>query len=61
MLMSDLEKNRPLYIVDTAPAHFHEYGKYPLLNYPLLVDYVDKNYVLETIIDGADLYRRVEK
>ena len=60
MLMSDLRKNRPLYIADTSPANLHEYGKYPLLNYPQLVEFLDHHYVLESKVAEADLYRRLD-
>lgn len=54
----DMEKNRPRYIVDAAVGNFHQYRKYSPHNYPWLHGLLKRDYVLETNIAGADLYRR---
>jgi len=57
-LFEDLEKNRPLYFVDTSTANIARYGKYPLIKFPKLKAYIDKNYQWEKKVEGVDLYRR---
>jgi 4-amino-4-deoxy-L-arabinose transferase-like glycosyltransferase len=63
LLMSDLERNRPVYIVDTAPSGFSYWGKYPMSKYPRLREYVADHYRLEANIPlrrgSIDLYRRI--
>jgi len=58
LLMADLEKNKPLFIIDTAPANINRYGKYPLEKFPRLHEYIQRNYFFDTTIDRVDLYRR---
>jgi MFS family permease len=57
MLEADLQSNRPEMIIDTSPGDYHDFGRYPLRDYPVLRDYVDENCRLETTIAGMDLYR----
>lgn len=61
MLFEDLDKNKPVYIVDTSPGNYHDYGKYPIDNYQSLVRYLDKYYGLEAKYKGAHFYRRKEE
>ncbi|MDO8494491.1 MAG: hypothetical protein Q7S68_04055, partial [Deltaproteobacteria bacterium] len=58
MLMEDLEKYRPIYILDTQPANIHDYIKYPIAKYPRLQQYLDEHYALETTLHKVHLYRR---
>lgn len=58
LLFEDLEKNKPLYFVDTSPGNHHDYGKYPIAKYPLLKRYLDNHYAFEASVNGADIYRR---
>jgi hypothetical protein len=55
---ADMEKNRPVYFIDTAPGGYHDYGKYPVSKYPELVKFLRANYSLEATVSGADIYRR---
>ncbi|HPQ81509.1 MAG TPA: glycosyltransferase family 39 protein [bacterium] len=59
MFFDDMERNRPVYFVDTSPGNHHDYGKYPVSKYPKLLEFLEKNYALEASIDGIDLYRRI--
>jgi len=58
MFFEDLERNKPVYIVDTSVGDYHDYGKYPVAIYPKLVKYLDEHYVYEAQFEGADFYRR---
>lgn len=60
IFLKDMEKNRPVYLLNTSPANLHEYGYFPMAAYPVLQDYVDRNYRLETTLDGVEIYRRLE-
>jgi len=57
MLEEDLKNDPPELIIDTSPGDYHYYGRYPLKNYPLMREYVEKNCVLEKSIAGVDIYR----
>ncbi len=59
MLMVDLERYRPAYFLDTAPANIHDYVKYPIAKYPHLQQYLDQHYTLETTLHAVELYRRI--
>lgn len=58
LLMSDLEKNRATYIIDTSPSGIFRWNRYPLADFPLLDRYVKQNYTRLENIDGIELYRR---
>lgn len=60
MFLSDIERNRPVYVIDTAPANLHDYGDFPITRYPRLSEYVQKNYREEANVDGAVFYRRAD-
>lgn len=60
MFMSDLNKYKPRYIIDTSPANIHDYGKYPIDKYPELKGYLDKHYRLEVRLHGVEIYKRVD-
>lgn len=57
LFLSDLEKNRPVYFVDSGPAKVHDYEYFPINQYPLLDNYLQRHYQLEQEIEGALLYR----
>lgn len=57
MLEADLNEDPPELIVDTSPGNYHDFGRYPLKDYPILRRFVDKNCRLETSIAGTDIYR----
>lgn len=58
VLMSDLTRNPPLYIVDCASGNLRDYGKFPIRNYPVFHHFVTQNYDLDTLIEGVALYHR---
>lgn len=58
LFFEDMERNKPLYFVDTSPGDHHDYGKYPMSKYPELTKFVGDNYILEKSVAGADVYRR---
>ncbi len=45
ILIEDLKKNKPLYIIDTSPGGYRAYGKYPIVKYKDLSDLVNERYV----------------
>jgi hypothetical protein len=59
-LMSDLERSRPEYIVDTAPADLNHWSLYPLSKFPRLAAFVDRGYRVDAVVGGAIIYRRTD-
>jgi hypothetical protein len=57
-LISDLEKNKATYILDTSPAAIYRWDHFPLEEFPRLKDYVDKNYQRLDEIDSVVIYKR---
>jgi 4-amino-4-deoxy-L-arabinose transferase-like glycosyltransferase len=57
-LITELDKNRAEVIIDTAPADFHGWSRYPLSRYPELAAYLAAHYRREAVVDGAVVYRR---
>ena len=55
-LLSDLVKNRPRIIIDSAPANIRQYGKYPISSFPGVRDFVRQNYHLATTILNVQIY-----
>ncbi len=66
MLIEDLNKTRPLFIVDTAPGNIYYWRKYPIKKFPRLQAFIDASYVLDENIRSKQgktvfrVYRRVE-
>jgi 4-amino-4-deoxy-L-arabinose transferase-like glycosyltransferase len=58
LAISDMEKSRCDYVVDTAPADIHDWAKFPLSMVTRLDQYVAKSYVLAASPAGAPVYRR---
>jgi len=54
----DLEKNKPLFFIDTSTANILRFGKYPLKEFPQLMTYIERNYQWVKKIEGVDVYRR---
>jgi len=46
-LLDDLERNRPLYIVDTSAGGYFHWGRYPPENYPGLWALIEADYELD--------------
>lgn len=57
MLETDLNRDPPELIIDTSPGNYHDFGRYPLRNYPIMKAFVDKNCHMEKKIGGTDIYR----
>ena len=57
MLEKDLNSNPPELIVDTSPGNYHDYGRYPIKNYPVLRAFIERNCRFEKNIAGVDIYR----
>ena len=57
-LMSDLDKHRATFIVDTAPANLYRWGRYPISDFPRLQRYVDDHFDLVETIREVRIYRR---
>ena len=58
-LQSDLERNPPALIVDTAAAGWSSFSDYPMSNYPVLAQLVAADYRPIATIDGVVIYARV--
>jgi hypothetical protein len=67
ILMKELETHRPTYIVDTQPADYRAYGKYPMFRYPELKELIQQSYQFDSLFHQQNpevifhLYRRKNK
>ncbi len=65
-LLADLERTRPLYIVDTSPGDYFHWGRYPLRGEPRLWSFVAAHYRLDGRFAATQgsrhflLYRRAD-
>jgi hypothetical protein len=57
MLMADMERNRPVFVIDTARGDYKSFGRYPLKNFPRLRTYVNGNCHREIVLAEMDIYR----
>jgi 4-amino-4-deoxy-L-arabinose transferase-like glycosyltransferase len=55
-LQADLNRNPPALIIDTAPAGWSDFSKYPMSNYPVLADFVSARYHPVATIDRVVVY-----
>jgi 4-amino-4-deoxy-L-arabinose transferase-like glycosyltransferase len=55
-LQSDLNRNPPALIVDTAAAGWSDFSMYPMSNYPVLNDFVSARYHAVATIDQVVIY-----
>lgn len=60
LLLDDLARRRPTWILDTAVAGWKGYGKFPMSRYGPFEAYVSAHYRKTASIDGAALLRRVD-
>lgn len=58
LLMSDLERTRATYILDTAPAGLYRWSRYPLSDYPRLESYIAERYERLDDVSQVRVYRR---
>jgi hypothetical protein len=56
-LMDDLESRRPEHLVDTAPGDLNRWGHFSLDRFPRLAAFVQRDYHVYAVIDGAVVYR----
>ena len=56
--MTDLEHNKPTYILDTAPAGIYRWNRYPIQDYRRLWSFVQQGYELVDNVDDVHVYRR---
>lgn len=57
-LLADLQRNPAAFILDTAPARIHRWGRFPMESYPRLWSLVERDYELADTVDGVRIYRR---
>ena len=57
-LQSDLTRHPPALIVDTAPAGWSDFKRYPMRNYPVLANLVEAKYRQVAVIDDVVIYGR---
>jgi hypothetical protein len=55
-LQADLIRNAPALIIDTAPADWSDFAKYPMSGYPPLADFVASRYHVVATIDRVVVY-----
>jgi hypothetical protein len=55
-LQSDLTRNPPALIVDTASADWSDFSMYPMSNYPALNDFVTSRYHVVATIERVVIY-----
>ncbi len=60
MFYADLNAHTPAYIIDMAPTGMHNYTRFPMSRYPRLMDYLASNYIQESDLNGAKVYRRAD-
>jgi hypothetical protein len=58
LLAADFAVHPPALVVDTSPANYYNYGRYPMSRFPELARIVERGYTTETVIEGATIYRR---
>jgi len=58
LFMNDIRKHKPVYVIDTSPANLHDYGYFPINDYPMFAKYVQENYKEEIRINNVVFYRR---
>jgi hypothetical protein len=58
LLLEDLGRNRPTYVLDLAPAGFHRWDRFPLTIFPELFDLVRRDYEIAGVVDGVVVHRR---
>ncbi|MGE5126266.1 MAG: hypothetical protein ACM3PV_08245 [Betaproteobacteria bacterium] len=58
LLMQDLARRPPAFVLDTAPAGLHGWSRYPLRDFPRLAAFVKGGYDAVAIVDGVWVWRR---
>ena len=60
-LLDDLTTSRPRHIVDTAPGDLNHWGRFDLAHFPGLQALIERDYVQESVVDGAVIYVRRDR
>ena len=58
LLMGDLERSRPVFVLDTAPGGLHGWQSYPMEDFPRLDGFVRAGYRAVADVDGVWIWRR---
>ncbi len=58
LLMDDLARRPPAFVLDTAPAGLHGWDRYPLAEQPRLALFVRNGYEARAVVDGVWIWRR---
>lgn len=58
-MLEDLGTRQPKFIVDTAPANAHCWGRFPLSAFPELQKIIDAHYDFRTIIGHFQVYQKI--
>jgi hypothetical protein len=58
LLMTDLERSPPTFVLDTTPAGLYGWGRYPLTDFPRLDRFVRSGYRAVADVDGVWIWRR---
>jgi hypothetical protein len=58
LLLSDLERSRATYVLDTTPAGIFRWDRYTLADHPRLARYVSERYDLVAEVSRVRVYRR---
>ena len=58
LLMADLQRSRPAFIVDLAPAGIGQWQYFPMSDYPMLHQYLRRFYTQIGSVDRVAIYRR---
>jgi hypothetical protein len=58
LLMTDLEHDPPVFVLDTSPAGLHGWERFPLRDFPRLDTFVRSGYRAVADVDGVWIWRR---
>jgi hypothetical protein len=58
LLMQDLARNRPTYLLDTSAAGIHHWRRFPLERFPRLAQFVEAHYGWIDSVQRVGIYRR---
>jgi 4-amino-4-deoxy-L-arabinose transferase-like glycosyltransferase len=59
LLISDLERSRATYVLDTAGSGLHRWRPFPVHRFPHLLALLRREFVLLDTVDGVAIYRRI--
>jgi hypothetical protein len=59
LVVEDLDRMKPVLVLDTAAARMKHYGKFPIRSFPTLSAYLSAHYRPEGEVSGVRFYRRI--